>query len=102
MKSILAISFVAALTWQASAQTYDTNNDVVQIFAGSGSVGSLNAQGTLAQFSAPEYVVADASSNLFVLDSGNNLIRKITTNGTVSSDRVHFSGPVHELVLGHG
>jgi hypothetical protein len=84
--SVLYILLLVSLaSWRAGAQTYDTNNDVVQIFAGSGTVGSLNAQGTLAMFSSPEYVVADTSSNLYVWDSGNTLIRKITPNGTVST-----------------
>jgi hypothetical protein len=81
--------FLAAIVtlagWRADAQIYDTNDDVVEIFAGSGTVGSLNAQGTLAMFSSPEYVVADTSSNLYVWDSGNALIRKIIPNGTVST-----------------
>jgi hypothetical protein len=78
--TIIALSPLAGL-----AQIYDTNNDVVEIFAGSGTVGSLNAQGTLAMFSGPEYVVADTFSNLYVWDNGNLLIRKITPNGTVST-----------------
>lgn len=82
---ILLAATVTLSCWRADAQIYDTNNDVVQIFAGSGAVGALNAQGTLASFSSPEFVVADTFSNLYVLDSGNSLIRKITPNGTVST-----------------
>jgi streptogramin lyase len=82
--AILA-AIIAALGWRANAQIYDTNNDVVQIFAGSGTVGALNAQGTLASFSSPEFVVADTFSNLYVWDNGNYLIRKIIPNGTVST-----------------
>jgi hypothetical protein len=84
-KLILLAAIVALAGLRADAQTYDTNNDVVQIFAGSGTSGLLNAQGTLAMFSNPQYVVADTSSNLYVWDSGNYLIRKITPNGTVST-----------------
>ena len=82
---ILLAAIVALAGWRADAQTYDTNNDVVQIFAGSGAVGALNAQGTLASFSSPQFVVADTASNLYVWDSGNFLIRKVTPNGTVST-----------------
>jgi sugar lactone lactonase YvrE len=70
---------------QAGAQIYDTNDDVTEIFAGSGTMGNLNAQGTLATFSSPSQVVADTSSNVYVADTVNYLIRKITTNGTVST-----------------
>jgi hypothetical protein len=74
-----------AICWHADAQIYDTNDDVAEVFAGSGTVGSLNAQGTLAMFSTPSQVVADTSNNLYVVDTGNYLIRKITTDGTVST-----------------
>jgi hypothetical protein len=82
---IFLVAIVALSGLQAHAQIYDTNNDVVQIFAGSGTVGSINAQGTLATFSYPQYVVADTFSNLYVWDSQNDLIRKIVPNGTVST-----------------
>ena len=87
MKTKIAIGLAVAgtLGWRAEAQTYDTNDDVVQIFAGSGTVGNLNAQGTLAMFNNPQFVVADTSGNSFVLDSRNGLIRKITPDGTVST-----------------
>jgi hypothetical protein len=88
MKTRIAIGLIAVagtLGWRAEAQIYDTNNDVVEVFAGSGTVGDLNAQGTLAMFNNPQLVVADASSNIFVLDSGNAVIRKITPEATVST-----------------
>jgi sugar lactone lactonase YvrE len=81
---ILAVT-AFTLAWRAEAQIYDTNNDVVQLFAGSGTSGFLNAQGTLAMFASPSYVVSDTQSNLFVCDYGNRLIRKITPDGTVST-----------------
>ena len=88
METRIAIGLIAAtgvLGWAAEAQTYDTNDDVVQIFAGSGTAGNLNAHGTLAMFFDPLFVVADTSSNIFVLDGGNAVIRKITPDGTVST-----------------
>ncbi len=74
-----------AAAWQAGAQTYVTNDVVVQTFAGSGFYGYHDGIGLKTMFNAPSSVVADASSNLFVLDSGNSLIRKITPDGTVST-----------------
>jgi streptogramin lyase len=70
---------------QVGAQTYDTNGDFVQTVAGSGEVGIVNGQGQLTKFSSPSQIVADTSSNLYVWDSGNYLIREITPNGTVST-----------------
>jgi hypothetical protein len=81
---ILTLIFLAVCT-TAFAQTYDTNGDFVQTFAGSGEVGYVDGQGQLTKFSNPSQIVADTSSNLYVWDSGNHLIRKITPGGTVST-----------------
>jgi hypothetical protein len=78
----------------AFAQNYDTNNPVVQTFVGSGFYGYLDGQGTQTMFNNPVAVVADSSSNLFVLDTGNARIRKVTPNGTVSTFVGGGSGPL--------
>src|SRR6266705_2653926 len=70
---------------QSFAQNYDTNNPVVQTFVGSGFYGYLDGQGTQTMFNNPSAVVADSSSNLFVLDNSNYRIRKVTSDGTVST-----------------
>ncbi len=86
LKIILALVVIGAmLAWQAGAQIYDTNNVVVQTFAGSGFTGLVDGQGTLTMFNSPMAVVADSSSNLFVLDKGNARIRKITPDGAVTT-----------------
>ncbi len=85
-KTIIAVAAAsAALTWQVGAQIYDTNNAVAQVFAGSGIAGNLNGQGTLAMFSDPSKIVANSSSNLFVWDGNNRLVRKITPTGAVTT-----------------
>ncbi len=85
-KSIIALAaFSASLTWQVGAQIYDTNNNYVQIFAGSGVSSYLEGQGAQAMFNNPAAVVSDTSSNLFVLDIGNQRIRKITPSGSTST-----------------
>lgn len=88
MKSI-KLCFLAAVAllfcWRTCAQIYDTNGEYVQTFAGSGEVGYLDGQGQLTKFSDPFQIVADTSSNLYVLDDGNYLIRKITPSGMVST-----------------
>lgn len=58
---------------------------VVSTLAGSGAAGSDNGSGTAATFNLPESVAVDASGNVYVADNGNNLIRKITPDGTVST-----------------
>lgn len=46
---------------------------------------SIDATGTAAQFFAPRGVAVDAAGNLYVADSGNHSLRKITPAGVVST-----------------
>jgi hypothetical protein len=86
IKTLIGLVAIAVMFgWQAEAQTYDTNNDFVQTFAGSAFQGYLDGQGQATMFSNPLQIVSDSSSNLFVLDSGNARIRKITPDGTVTT-----------------
>jgi sugar lactone lactonase YvrE len=66
---------------------------MVSTLAGSLVPGSANGIGTAASFSHPPSVAMDASGNVYVADGGdtlvagssNNLIRKITPEGVVST-----------------
>jgi sugar lactone lactonase YvrE len=62
-----------------------TPDGAVTLFAGSstGATGSSNGTGSAASFSAPNGIAIDSSGNLWVTDSANNVIRKITTPGAV-------------------
>jgi len=61
-------------------------NGAVRALAGSasGTAGLANGQGMVARFSTPRDICADASGNLYVADSGNNCIRRITQSGDVT------------------
>ena len=61
-----------------------TTNGVVSTLAG-GSYGFQNGTGTNASFGDPEAVAVDNSGNIYVVDNINSAIRKITTNGVVST-----------------
>lgn len=58
---------------------------VVSVFAGSGTSGSTDATGTAATFNSPIGLCIDAQDNLYVADSHNHRIRRITPGGTVTT-----------------
>ncbi|WP_426670803.1 NHL repeat-containing protein [Mucilaginibacter sp. McL0603] len=62
-----------------------TPDGTVSTLAGSGQAGSANGQGTSASFNSPFGIAVDASGNVYVADSGNNLIRKISPAGAVTT-----------------
>jgi len=51
---------------------------VVTWLAGNGQVGSANGLGYAATFNNPQGIAVDAEGNVYVADTGNNMIRKIT------------------------
>ena len=75
----------AILLWFAFAVSLHAQ-DAVTTLAGQPLVsGAANGAGTNALFSDPAAIVADASGNFFVADSQNHAIRKVTTNGMVTT-----------------
>jgi streptogramin lyase len=63
---------------------YNTNG-VLSVFAGSGNSGYADGNGIFTAFSAPETLAADAADNIYVWDSGNDLIRRIDQNQNVTT-----------------
>ncbi len=57
----------------------------VNTLAGTGTIGSMDGVGTLAQFKSPSDVAVDSAGNVYVADSSNHLIRKITPAKVVST-----------------
>eukprot|EP01037_Dinobryon_pediforme_P008342 gene8341-8428_t len=62
-----------------------TPDGTVSTFAGSGAAGAADSLGTAASFNGPAGIAVDVSGNVYVADSNNNLIRKITPGGLVST-----------------
>jgi len=85
-----------SVSTDASGNVYvaDANNNqirkitpagVVTTLAGSGAAGSVNTTFTSASFNNPTGVATDAPGNVYVADAGNNLIRKVSPAGVVST-----------------
>ena len=63
-----------------------TLDGVVTTLAGTaGTSGYIDATGSDARFSSPAGVAADSSGNVYVADTGNNTIRKVTAAGAVTT-----------------
>src|SRR5664280_1795155 len=84
---------------------------VVTTFAGNATTaGSTDGTGTAAQFFGPEGVAVDGSGNLFVADTSNETIRKITPAGVVTTlagsagtkGSLNGSGTFAQFNLPHG
>jgi sugar lactone lactonase YvrE len=81
----------------ASGNLYvaDTGNHTIRKIAANGSVttlagavgipGSANGSGAAARFHGPQGIAVDRLGNLYVTDSINSTIRKITANGAVTT-----------------
>nr|WP_294934188.1 T9SS type A sorting domain-containing protein [uncultured Flavobacterium sp.] len=57
----------------------------VTTIAGTGAIGSLSGPGNAATFKYPDGAVVDSQGNIFISDQSNHKIRKIDTNGMVST-----------------
>ena len=65
-------------TW--AGPTYDPSDPLYRYWE-----GSTDGTGPLASFRGPAAVAADQAGNLYVADTGNNTVRKITADGVVTT-----------------
>jgi sugar lactone lactonase YvrE len=67
-----------------------------------GSIGSADGSGTAARFHSPTGITVDGSGNLFVADTDNNTIRKVTPVGAVTTLAAGFNHPSDVTADGAG
>jgi hypothetical protein len=70
-------------TQNHAIRQWDGSN--VTTFAGTGTAGFVNGYRMSAQFNGPMSTATDSSGNMYVVDYGNNVIRKIDTSGNVTT-----------------
>jgi sugar lactone lactonase YvrE len=84
-----ALSGLLALTTLSSCGGGDDGSTstkwTVSTFSGSGQYGSADGNASAASFANPLSVATDRSGTVFVADSFNHKIRKIATDGTVTT-----------------
>jgi trimeric autotransporter adhesin len=68
---------------------------VINTIAGTGTAGSSgdNGPASAAELNAPRAIAIDGSDNLYIADSGNNEVRKITAAGTISTIANQLNNP---------
>lgn len=61
------------------------SNAIVTTLAGNGSSGTNDGSGTNAQFNHPQNLSIDSAGNLYIADSSNHRVRKVTSAGVVTN-----------------
>jgi sugar lactone lactonase YvrE len=68
-----------------ASSNYTTPYTIKTISGVPGLAGTANGQGTIALFQTPSGIAVDSAGNVYVADTGNSVIRKITPAGLVST-----------------
>ena len=77
---LLAAAWLITTTPQAMAQAYTFTT-----LAGRAGIGSTDGTSSAARFSYPSGVAVDGAGNVYVADTENHMIRKVTSGGVVTT-----------------
>ncbi|MFY8032907.1 MAG: hypothetical protein ACOVMN_00210, partial [Flexibacteraceae bacterium] len=83
--TVSVIGGVCTSAIASATVTRISNNYSVSVLAGSGTAGFINATGTAARFYGVWGICKDAAGNLFIADTYNGGIRKVTPAGVVTT-----------------
>ena len=84
-RSLAVLSLAACLPVVALSQSTYTPYTFTTLAGLAGSAGSADGAGSTARFYNPNSLAVDSAGNVYVADSGNNTIRKITSAGVVTT-----------------
>ena len=90
-------AFLVAATLAAPAYSQNASSYVSRTVAGVFPIGD-NGPATAALLESPQAAAADAGGNIYIADSGNGAIRKVSRNGTITSV-LGYSGSALDLKL---
>jgi sugar lactone lactonase YvrE len=88
---------------QGNLYVADTGNDVIRKFTPGGSISTYAGGGTsradgvpalTASLNSPHGLALDTAGNLYIADTGNNVIRKVTPSGNIYRVAGNGSGPI--------
>ena len=85
MPSVASTFLFLASCTLGQAQTDPATPYFFTTLAGASSIGSTDGTGSAARFSQPQGITLDGAGNLYVADTANHTIRKITSAGIVST-----------------
>lgn len=76
----------------------------ISTIAGTGTAGSSGDNGAAlaAELNSPQGIAIDSAGNLYIADSGNNEVRKITPGGAISTVASQLNNPLSVAVDGQG
>jgi len=72
-------------TYNSTVRKVTPDGEVTTLAGSAGQIGSADGADSAALFNYPSGVAVDSAGNVYVADSGNNTIRKVTAGGQVTT-----------------